>query len=176
MTDKEKIILSVAGSLATIGLGYLIWRHEQTVSAASSAANIANQQAVADEQDQEIQQELDSIPSLTTGGGGGISDGVATSGSDANIDSAGTDSNIAAILSAFFPTTTTASTTTASTTASNPSTNSTGTETPPYTPLNPVPVTPIITQGPTGSGNAPITVTPITPPVVTGGKSLGVNT
>ena len=165
MTDKEKIILSVAGSLATIGLGYLIWRHEQTVSAASSAANIANQQAVADEQDQEIQQELDSIPSLTTGGGGGISDGVATSGSDANIDSAGTDSNIAAILSAFFPTTTTASTTTASTTASNPSTNSTGTETPPPV----VPVTPV-TATPVGPAQ---TVTKITGgPVI----STGVNT
>jgi hypothetical protein len=164
VTDKEKIILSVAGSLATIGLGYLIWRHEQTISAASSATNIANQQAVADEQDQEIQQELDSIPSLTTGGGGGISDGVATSGSDANIDSAGTDSNIAAILAAFFPNTTTSSTTTSST-ASNPSTNSGGTETPP-------PVVPV----------TPVTATPVGPaqPVtkITGGPviSTGVNT
>jgi hypothetical protein len=45
--DKEKTVLSVAGGIASLVLGYLIWRHEQSVEGQNAAAQLAAQQNIA---------------------------------------------------------------------------------------------------------------------------------
>lgn len=129
--DKEKIILSVVGSLATIVIGYLVWRHEQTVQAAENA----QQQNAAAEQNAELQQEISALPTYTQGGGG--SSEVGDTGADSNVQSPPNDENIAAILEAFFGS--------QSNPANNPSTPAPPTGTPVGGPVpvdpNPVPVT-----------------------------------
>jgi hypothetical protein len=93
--DKEKVILSVAGSLVTVVLGYLVWRHENSVTQAEAAT--ASAQASA--QDDEIQQELAALPQYAQGGGTSGDDG--DTGADSNTDSAAQDDNLLAILQAF---------------------------------------------------------------------------
>jgi hypothetical protein len=116
--DKEKIILSVAGSLAVVVVGYLVWRHEQSVA----VSTIKEEQNAEDTQDAELQQELQSLPQYTAGGG--ASDESDDTGSDSAIASPPTDDSISQILAAFYPNGT-------STGASNPTTGTPQGGTPP---------------------------------------------
>jgi Tfp pilus assembly major pilin PilA len=152
--DKEKIALSIAGSLATLTIGYLIWRHENTVQ----QNQVAENQAASAAQDAELEQELASLPQYTQGGGASEEDN--DTGSDSTIASPPSDDNIAAILAAFGL-------------GSQPATTSTP---PVSTPTTPVPVTPPSGATPVGPAqpvpivNPPSTpVTPVANPVVNKG-------
>lgn len=145
--DKEKIILSVAGSLATIALGYLIWRHENTVQQSEAAQN----EAASEAQDAQLQQEIASLPQYTQGGG--ASEDGNDSGSDSNIESPPSDSELAAILAAFFPTGIGTST---NTPVSTPTSGSGGAGTP---------TIPVSNNGaPNGGGKPSSPITPVTNP------------
>lgn len=100
MTDKEKIILSTVGGLVTLAIGYLIWRHEQTIQAANNAAT---QQQTAQEQEAYAEQLANAVD--TQYASGTSETGVVTDPYQASTESAqpSEDSNIAQILSAFFP-------------------------------------------------------------------------
>ncbi len=143
--DKEKIALSVAGSLAVVVIGYLVWRHEQSVA----VSTIQAEQDAANNQDAELQQELAALPSYTAGGGSSAAEAPYSSGADANIESPPSDSNIAAILAAFGMT--------------NTATTST-----PTTPVIPTPTTPVPVTPPNGNPAEPIipvrVPTPFGPP------------
>lgn len=108
LSDREKWILGVAGSLATLGIGYLIWRHENAVSQSEAAANAAAQQQNDADYANQLEQALSvgggTQASQSLGGGGGYIGADTTNGS--TIDSTGGtggDSNLASILAAFFP-------------------------------------------------------------------------
>jgi hypothetical protein len=99
VTDKEKVVLSVTGGLATVAVGYLVWRHEHSITQADAAAqsqmDAANQAAYADQ----LVQALSSGPVAV---GGGASNEQYDNGSTSSITPAAQDSNLAAILEAFF--------------------------------------------------------------------------
>jgi hypothetical protein len=146
--DKEKIALSVAGSLAVVVIGYLIWRHEQSVA----VSTIQEENNAADDQASELEAELQALPQYAQGGG--ASEEESDTGSDAAVQSPPSDSNIAAILAAFGYNTGQTSTPTV------PANSTTS------TPTNPVPITP-----PNGT---PAPVAPINihnPPIINGGGS-----
>ena len=121
----EHIVLSVAGGVASLVIGYLVWRHEQSVSIAEAAqqqaANQADTQSDDQTLEQQLAQELETVPSE---GASGYSVGESDSGVVSSGDS--TDSDIASILAAFYPPPSTTSTTT----TPPPSTTSTTTSAP----------------------------------------------
>lgn len=176
MTDKEKIILGVAGSIASLGVGYLIWRHEnqiqQVQSAQQSAQNAADEQAYV----QELEQ---SIGSYSTGAGltqAGYPNEEFFGGASTTEPAGDSDSTLQAILQAFFPTGTSTQTQGGTTTANQPNPTSPVTVAPPASPKFPTSgagsgVT--FTQG--GPINAPVAnpVQPITNPIEFGGPSVG---
>jgi hypothetical protein len=108
--DKKEIVLSTIAGLVVIVIGYLVWRHEQTVSSASNEATVDANQAAA----QEVQDELASLPVYSSSGsGGGASNDSYDTGSGSSLTSIPEDTNIAAILSAFLGDNTDSGTTTA---------------------------------------------------------------
>lgn len=112
--NKKEIVLSTVAGLAVVIVGYLVWRHEQTISAASAAQEVAANEEAA----QEVQAELQSLPTYSGVGMNGASGEEYDDGSNASVSSVPSDTNLAAILSAFFPSstpTTSGSTTTGST-------------------------------------------------------------
>jgi hypothetical protein len=143
--DKKEIVLSTVAGLVVIVIGYLVWRHEQTVSSASNEATVDANQAAA----QEVQDELASLPVYSSSGsGGGASNDSYDTGSGSSLTSIPDDTNIAAILSAFLGDSTDTGTTTAPASGgstsqpSNPSGaapagNYTGGTSPRITPKNP---------------------------------------
>lgn len=166
MTDREKWILGVAGSVATLGLGYLIWRHENAVSQQEAAQNAANQDAANQAYAQELEQSLavgSGAGADPLGGGGGYVGSTIGGSAGATVEptgGTGGDSNLAAILAAFFPNGT-------STTGNNGSTNN-GPSTDP-TPAPPDPSSPSAPLGPAPRAKPVKPVAPITGIQVTGG-------
>lgn len=156
MTDKEKVALSVAGGLATVVIGYLVWRHERTVTQADSAAQLQAQNAANDQYAQELEAAVSQqIPTASIGGG--ASNSPYDTGTTANITPAAQDSNIAAILAAFFGN-------------QNPPTDPTGTGTIAPVP-QPRPSVPGHAVGPIVSTRTPVGVP--APPNPTPGGSVG---
>lgn len=139
--DKEKIVLSAVGSLVVAVIGYLIWRHENATSQSEAAANLAAQQSDEANQDAELQQELAALPQYASGGG--ASDEENDTGSDSTVASPSQDNELASILAAFFPSTTTPTT--------------------PTTPAPPTPVTGPSTPTPIPIGNPASPTSPLLP-------------
>jgi len=103
-SDKEKTILSVVGGVASLIIGYLIWRHENAIQAQENAANT---QAQNDANAQLVQQlEESSAYGASTPQVYGSTTSVPPVEEDTSgeVDTTGdSDSGIASILSAFFP-------------------------------------------------------------------------
>lgn len=159
MRDVEKIVITTAASIAVLGVGYLIWRHEQTIQAvnqqATQAANDAAEAQYVQELEQSAQQGISGSTPLVYGNGASYE--TYDDGANAITSSGGTgsasDSNIQAILNAFFPNGT--SNSTGNGTAST-STNET----------QPTPVTvnpPTIPQPINGTVSSTTPITPIRP-------------
>lgn len=133
--DKKQIIVSTVAGLAVLGVGYFVWQHEQSVSAANAQAQQDANQAQLDQLSQMIQ----SLPSnmySSYGGGASYPFYLGTSFTDTGSSSlaspAGSSSDLQAILQAFFPSTQPATTTSpaaaagaSGTTAGSPPTSST---------------------------------------------------
>lgn len=105
MSEREKIILSAVGGIVTLVLGYLIWRHEENITAQNNANTVAANQQIADQQAQQLTDALSAIPV----GGASFNYASPSDYSSGNFGSTSTaaspvDNNIAAILSAFYPT------------------------------------------------------------------------
>jgi hypothetical protein len=128
--DKKEIVLSTVAGLAVVVIGYLVWKHEQTISAASAAQEVAANEEAANE----VQSELQSLPTYSGIGFNGASGDENDDGSNASITSVPSDTNLAAILSAFFPTAT--QPTTSNPTGTGTSTTGSGTGTAPVTTTN----------------------------------------
>ena len=108
--EHREIVLSTIAGLATIFVGYLVWRHEQLVSAenaqAQREANAAQQEA----QQQEFMNEIAALPtSGSFAGGNGASQqsyfqtGIQDTGSTSLQSPAGASSDLQQILAAFYP-------------------------------------------------------------------------
>jgi hypothetical protein len=179
MTDKEKVVLSVAGGLSTVAIGYLVWRHEHAVTQQDNAAQLAATQQSNDEYAQQLEAALTTQFAV----GGGASGSEYDTGTVANVTPAAQDSNIAAILQAFFGSNQTTtnpidgSTTTPPTPQPTPAQPSTTTSGFNPSPVGPEPITtPRSGSGtnssanpvtPTGTSQPPISVRPIGPIRVT---------
>lgn len=101
--DKKNLILSTLAGLALIVIGYLVWKHEESVSAsraeAQSEQDAANQAAYA----AQLQQELTSVP-LTSGAGyANLNGGEVMPSSSSAVAPVADDTELNAILQAFFP-------------------------------------------------------------------------
>lgn len=124
--DKKEIIVSTIAGLAVIFVGYLVWRHEETISVANAQAQ---EQANQDASDQFAQQ-IESLQTAygysngTYGGGASTTSAYPTdttdTGSTALATPAAASSNLAAILSAFFPSSTPANSSTDTANTSTP--------------------------------------------------------
>ena len=105
MTDREKLVLGWSGGLATLVIGYLIWRHEHAIS----QADAAKQQAAQAAQDQYYAQEVQQAVSqpYATGGFSAApfysSPATAATDTGSQIDSTQANTDLAAILAAFYP-------------------------------------------------------------------------
>ena len=106
--DKREIILSTIAGLATVAVGYVVWKHEMTVSSEQAAANLQAQQQSADD----LQSAIAQLPAAVNGSyGGGASQQsyYGSSYTDTGATSlqapAGYSSDLDKILSAFYPTT-----------------------------------------------------------------------
>lgn len=107
LSEKERWVLGVVGSIASLGVGYLIWRHEAALTQAQNAQNAATTQA----NDQQYADQLEQA--LQVGGGvqasaggtsaGGYIDGSSNGSTITPTGGSGGDSELAAILAAFFP-------------------------------------------------------------------------
>lgn len=152
--DAEKWVLSIAGGLVTVVIGYLVWRHENAVSQQQAAQNNAVQAANNASEFEQLQELIQNqTGTVNTSGASVIASQVPTTAS--NVEPAGdSDSNIAAILNAFFPDGTANSSNTTTTSA-------------PVSPANP---TAPITAIPVGTGIA-TNPTPVATPV-TGSAQL----
>lgn len=96
MTDKEKhIILSVAGGLVTIVIGYLVWRHEQSVSSSSSQATLQAEQDTATQLEADLQNATQNV-------GGQAAQSYVPQSGDSGIENIPQDTNLEQILKAFF--------------------------------------------------------------------------
>jgi hypothetical protein len=128
--DKKEIALSTVAGLAVIVVGYLVWRHEQLISAAQAQSNLDAQQAQADQ----LQQEIAALPQAgySAGGGGGFTDSTDT-GSSSLQTPANTSGGLQDILNAFYPASTPVVAPPVSTVTPPTSTNA-----PSYTPPTPV--------------------------------------
>jgi hypothetical protein len=102
--DKKNLILSTVAGLALIVIGYLVWKHEEVVSAANADAR--SQQDAADQAAYatQLQQELTSMP-LASGGGYSNMNGGEVPGNETAVAPVADDTELNAILSAFFPAT-----------------------------------------------------------------------
>lgn len=182
MKDKEKIILSVAGSLAVLVVGYLIWRHEQTIQAQNNASQDAANEAAEEQYVQQLEEstagEYSSGDSLVYGNG--ASGEQFDDGGSAITQTGDSDSNLAAILAAFGYTGNNSSNgNSGSTTPTNPTSPVTGqpvgdgggVSSPISTPI-PVPVRPQpVGPAPVIGGAAGATLPVSSSPVATGGPS-----
>jgi hypothetical protein len=119
MNDKEKIVLGVSGTLAASVLGYLIWRHEESVSVANQQAATAQQAQIAAQQDAELQQELESLPQYASASTGGESASTESAPED-NLETPPDDSALEQILQAFYPSTANSTSSTSGTTGTLP--------------------------------------------------------
>jgi len=162
--DKKEIVFSTIAGLAVVFIGYLVWRHEETISIANSQAE---QQAQSDAANQQAEQLMNEIASLPVSGGGSYtpqygngasttSDGTDDTGSTSLQSPASASGDLQSILNAFFPPTTTppVSTTSApvnTTTATGPKGNS-GWAPTSTTPISAQPVTPTLPTTNTGGG------------------------
>ena len=54
LSDKEKWALGIAGSLGSIAIGYLVFRHEMTLQLAAQQAQNQQQAAIAQQQTQQL--------------------------------------------------------------------------------------------------------------------------
>lgn len=150
LSDREKVVLSVVGGLATVVVGYLVWRHEHTIGQADNAALLAQQQAANDAYAQQVEAAVSQqIPVASIGGG--ASGSAYDTGSTSNVTPAG-DSNLAAILGAFF----------------GNQGGGTGGVAPIPTPTPAQPVQPVSRTPSAGIGNTPVTTTPVGISGVTG--------
>ncbi len=180
MDDKERWILGIAGTLASLGLGYLIWKHENAISQQQAAAQAAAQQA----NDAAYAQQLDQV--LAVGGGVAQQAGAGYVGSPfptgSTIDpTGGTAANpdLAAILSAFFPQgTSTATGNGSGASPAQPTQPAPVTSAPlPYVPTNPVgpakptPALPVVTTNPVGPSQ-PVSVSNTIAAVPHGGPAM----
>lgn len=120
--DREKTVLSIVGSVVTLGLGYLIWRHENKIAAANNAATVSANAEIAQQQTQQIQDEIDALPSGISAASYASPTDYGTSGTTSSSPTA-EDSNITAILDAFFGN----QNSTASSTSTSSTTSTTGT-------------------------------------------------
>lgn len=97
-------VVSLGGGLGLTVLGYLVWRHEQTIQAAQAAQQNAAQQAQDAATIQALQQQLESAQATSAYYGGSYGQTTAdySQVSGTTLASVPQDSNLAAILSAFF--------------------------------------------------------------------------
>ena len=95
--NKKDIALTVGGTLATMVLAYLLYRHQQTASADAAANSDAAQQAAIDQQYQQ-EQYLSQLPSVGTSSlatsNEGTIDTTASTGTSADASTTGLLSNI----------------------------------------------------------------------------------
>lgn len=96
LSDKEKWALGIAGSLGSITIGYLVWRHEMTLQLAAQQSQNQQQAAIAQQQAQQLQTELGALGTLGVGGSPTLS-GV-------GISSVPQDNTLSQILAAFLGT------------------------------------------------------------------------
>lgn len=101
MNEKEKVVLSVAGGLATVVVGYLVWRHERTIQ---QQDNAQQQQDIAAQEQANNDQLLQALStSYFPSGGVDYSSGSASigTGGAGTVSPAGS-STLEAILKQFF--------------------------------------------------------------------------
>lgn len=161
---KHEIVMSVIAGLALIALGYLVWKHEQSVTAAQNAQQQEETQSALDELNAELQNQSqfgEGGYAPYEGSGGSTPVSTLPSGSDT--------SDLAAILAALLGNNsnnqgTTSPTGSTSTNGTGTGTGTTGTSPTSGTPSgNPPPVTtPTIPPIPPPSGSPP--------PITTGGS------
>lgn len=109
MEHKEVVLSTIAG-LATIVVGYLVWRHEQVVSAENAQAQQEANQAQQEAQQQEFMNEIAALPSSGSfAGGNGASQqsyyqtGIPDTGSTSLQSPASQSNDLQQILAAFYP-------------------------------------------------------------------------
>lgn len=110
--EHKEIILSTIAGLATIFVGYVVWRHEQTISAENAQAQQDAQAAQDAQAQQNFMNEIASLPTAGSYGGGASSQSyyqtnVPDTGSVSLQSPASQSNDLQAILSAFYPSTTT---------------------------------------------------------------------
>lgn len=106
--DKKEIVFSTLAGLATIFIGYVVWKHEMVVGAENAQANLDAQQQQVDE----LQSAIAALPTSGSYGGGSsqqsyYGSNVPDTGSSSLNSPAGYSSDLDKILSAFYPTTVT---------------------------------------------------------------------
>ncbi len=110
--DKKEIVFSTLAGLATIFIGYVVWKHEMTVGAENAQAQLDAQQQQVDELNSAIAALPAAVNGSYAGGSGGGSStqsyygtNVPDTGSSSLVSPASYSSDLNAILSAFYPTT-----------------------------------------------------------------------
>lgn len=126
--EHREVILSTIAGLATIFVGYLVWRHEQVISAENAQAQQDAQAAANEAAQQEFMNEIAALPTgASYSGGNGASSqsyfgtNVPDTGSTSLQSPASASNDLQQILAAFYPSTVVqpASSTDASTPANN---------------------------------------------------------
>jgi hypothetical protein len=108
--EHREVILSTIAGLATIFVGYVVWKHEQVISAANAQAQQDAQDAANEAQQQALMNEITALPTGSSfAGGNGASQqsyygtNVPDTGSTALESPASASNDLQAILAAFYP-------------------------------------------------------------------------
>lgn len=161
--NKERVALISVGVVVVAGLGYLIYKHEQsTAPATAAAADDASTDAALEQESL-----VESLPNYASAGGYEETGSETSTSSQSDLETTPTDSNIAAILAAFYPaadgSTTTPTTTPPTTTTTAPPSTVTPQPVPVGTPPGVFTPTPIGIASPVASVPKPILATKTTP-------------